>query len=543
MNISKHLKSVLIIGAISILFSLNAIGENSKTEVAFEKVSEYVTSNGPVKQILCPEGEFIAVYNDKVAEWVKEEITKDSLDNIKSELAPHLYIELNKRGFAPAAIRSTGGKKDATNYDAIWVRDNVWVYFSLLSDPKRKDDAKKLLLALWDYYATDAQIERFENIIANPQLDSDQMAVPHVRFDGNSSDLSDVMVDGKPQVWNHRQVDAHGIFFTALGEAIQNNVIDKNDLTEKRFKVLSLYPLFLEKIEFWKYEDAGAWEELPRKNSSSIGLATRSLEVWESLFYRVNSVYADEFHKKFDGMREKEDKEVQEIWSASSLRSLISNGLDTVRKQLILGGESPDYPPDDVHFRLADATLTFLIQPSQLEGLSEEEMRKIVLIVETLRRPFGVLRYKYDSYQSGNYWIKSPEDDKEKVSLTGDTSSKDAFLWRLNNLIPDTEAQWFFDSLLVLVRLHLAEITDNQELRREDIHAAKVHLKRALGQITGNTITADGKTVNPMEFPESINTVVVDGHAYHLPSPIVPLNWSKAAMAMAIRKYEKVVLE
>jgi len=56
---------------------------------------------------------------------------------------------------------------------------------------------------------------------------------------------------------------------------------------------------------------------------------------------------------------------MQEIWSTSSLNGLIGKGLDTVKKQLILGGESPDYLPEDVHFRLADAALLFLIQPSR----------------------------------------------------------------------------------------------------------------------------------------------------------------------------------
>ncbi len=543
MNKVKYLRSISVVGAIALLFSVSAAAEDSKTGDGFEKVKAYVTSEKPARQILCPEGEFIAVYNKKSEAWVKKEIDKDSLRDIRSELAPGLYIGLNKRGFAPASTRAAGGEKDTTNYDAIWVRDNVWVYFSLLADPARKDDAKKLLLALWDYYSTDAQIKRFENIIADPLLDTDQMAMPHVRFDGNSPGLGDVMVDGKPQVWNHRQIDAHGIFFTALGEAILDDLIDENDLTEKRFKVLSLYPLFLKKIEFWDYEDAGAWEELPRKNTSSIGLVTRSLEVWEGLLYRTGSVYADRFHKKFAPMLEKENKEIQAAWTVSALRELTGKGLGTVKKQLMLGGESPDYPPDDIHFRLADAALIFLIQPSPLEGLSEEDMRKAVLIVETLRRPFGVLRYRHDSYQAGNYWIKPPEAEKDKPSLTGDTSSKDAFLWRLSTLIPDTEAEWFFDSLLALARLHLAEITDNENLRREDIHAAKVHLKRALGQLTGNSISADGNPAKPMELPESINTVVIDGHAYHLPSPIVPLNWSKAGMSMALQKYEKVVLK
>ncbi len=234
--------------------------------------------------MLSPEGVFIAVFNDDVAGWVKEKLDQPLLEKISLALKPSLDIELDKRGFAPAAPRSTKGKKDDTNYNAIWVRDNVWVYCSLSQDPARQDDAKRLLLALWDYYATAPQIKRFRDVIADPALSWDQMAMPHIRFDGSSPDLGDVMVDGKPQVWNHRQIDAHGIFFTALGEALFQGLIGPEELTGDRLKVLSLYPLFLERIRFWDYEDAGAWEELPRKNTSSIGLATRSLQVWREIF-------------------------------------------------------------------------------------------------------------------------------------------------------------------------------------------------------------------------------------------------------------------
>mgnify|MGYP003474843004 CR=1 FL=1 len=51
-------------------------------------------------------------------------------------------------GGAPAATRTAEGEADATNYDAIWVRDNVWVYHALARDPDRRADARRLLLAL-----------------------------------------------------------------------------------------------------------------------------------------------------------------------------------------------------------------------------------------------------------------------------------------------------------------------------------------------------------------------------------------------------------
>ena len=72
---------------------------------------------------------------------------------------------------------------------------------------------------------------------------------------------------------------------------------------------------------------------------------------------------------------------------------------------------------------------------------------------------------------------------------------------------------------------------------------AAIHIKRSLGQITGKGITADGKPVDAWMAPESINTVVIDGREQYLPSPIAQLNWAKAALAMALRGYEKAMTE
>jgi len=41
--------------------------------------------------------------------------------------------------------------------------------------------------------------------------------------------------------------------------------------------------------------------------------------------------------------------------------------------------------------------------------------------------------------------------------------------------------------------------------------------------------------------PESINTIEIDGKKFLLPSPIVPLNWAKAALSMALNRYEQEV--
>ncbi len=496
----------------------------------------------PSREVLAPEGAFITVFNDTVAEWVSAPLDSSLLKEIRRTLAPHLRIELNPRGFAPAATRTDGDEADSTNYDAIWVRDNVWVYMALVRDPERRADARKLLLALWDYYATPAQMSRFRNVCLNPSLSLDQMAMPHIRFDGKSPVLGDVMVDGKPETWNHRQIDAHGLFFVALGSAAMEGLITRDDLTGDRFGVVCMYPWFLERISFDTYEDAGAWEELPRRNTSSIALATRSLQVWRDLL-AAKTGPGKAFGDHFRHLLEQCGTDDIHGWSPGFIGELISRGLNRVKRQLELGGESPDYAPGDIHFRQADAALLVLLQPSPLEGLSELEQRTVLRIVKTLERPAGILRYDLDSYQSGNFWIKPPAPaEPDKPTLTGDTSSDAAFRWRLSQLLPNTEAQWFFDSLSCLARLYMAEHTSNAGLRKQDLHFAAIHLKRALGQITGPALAADGQPVRSWQAPESINTVVLGGRRILVPSPITPLNWAKAALDLALREYSRVAL-
>lgn len=511
-------------------------------EKAFVDVQKYLAEGGPyIETVLAPEGEFVLIFNPEIKQWVEKRWTRGYLQELQKKLAPSLYIPLTKRGFAMAANRDTEeGKKDETNYDAIWVRDSIWVLFSLLQDPTRKEEARRLILGIWDYYASDHQIQRMKNLIQNPTLIANKMEVPHIRFDGNSPTLDDVMVDGKPEEWNHLQMDAHGLFLNGLWQALNQKIIDKTDINKKRQEVIQLFPTFFEKANFWKLEDAGAWEEINRRNSSSIAIVTRALGLW---------------------LKENSLTKTLKL-NRTQLSDLIAKGLATVRRQIALGGESPDYDlyKDASLFRRADAALFNLVLPTPLPGLSEQDLRHTLAIIETLKRPAGILRYQNDSYQGGNYWIENPikapkklvekrttepnVNIEKKPSETGDASGLKAFLGRLEQLPPGTEAQWFFDSKLALIRLELRKLAllrKDQRQADQDLSMASLHIKRALGQMTGHKgnrplITADGKPVKDWLLPESINTVLMDGKMYLLPSPIAPLNWAKASMSLALNQ-------
>ncbi len=507
-------------------------------------------ARGPVHRLVhAPEGEFIVVFNPRAASWVSRRLTKEAIRGIRRELAPSLEIPLTKEGFARAADRKTGGERDETHYDTVWIRDAVWVFFGLRERTEKRRDARRLLLALWDYYATPAQLWRFDDVIAHPRLAADMMRVPRIRFDVHPHGPDDVLDDeGRPQVWNHRQNDAHGLFLIALADAVRQGLIVAEDLNGARGGVLLRFPSFFNRIRFASCEDAGAWEELERRNTSSIGLVTHALESWRRLLYARDGNGGEAFRVRFRGLLDASGRLWKDAWRAEALDRLIARGLRTVRRQLALGGESPDYDPHDVRFRGADAALLFLLVPSPLEGLRERDLRQAISIVETLRGPAGILRYRNDSYQSGNYWIRRPGKKSEipREGGTENASSRDAFLRRGENLIPGTEAQWFFDSILALARLQLAATARDARRREQDLFLATLHLKRALGHLTGSfdggpILAANGEALDPLLPPESINTVILGRRSYWLPSPITPLNWARAALDMALRRCETEV--
>ena len=329
---------------------------------------------------------------------------------------------------------------------------------------------------------------------------------------------------------------------------------------------------FLRVTKYYDYADAGAWEETPRINSSSIGLAANSFRLLYDLMVQKRSqLPLDErisnlrdnaqLWGKRHGLTASLISSFQDTWRPSELKKQYEAGLDRVNRQLRMGGESPDYDPfKESHlYREADIALAHLVVPgieSSLLGSNPALIRSILVKLETLRRPAGILRYPMDSYQSGNYWTTIHRGWDGYLGTEFDNrrpnDPKIIFLTRFfSPLISDSEAQWFFDSTIAMLYLRLYEIEPSgsqQKLR--DLHKATIHLKRALSQFTGShaparpdvhAITANGMKVKPWLLPESVNTLVVDGKRHLVPSPIVPLNWAKASLSMAFDMYLKVV--
>jgi hypothetical protein len=315
-------------------------------------------------------------------------------------------------------------------------------------------------------------------------------------------------------------------------DAVNDGALTMDDLKKNgRMAALARLVAYLDAVKFYEMEDSGAWEEIPRLNTSSVGLVVSALENLDRTT-KSDGKRARQFTSAFK--RESSKLGLSTRTSSANIARMIDRGYELIGKQLELGGESPGYDRSDARFRTADAALLNLIYPAKLSRLSPEQKYKIMNIVHDLAGDFGIRRYFNDDYQSANFWFKDIRTDVKEESYAD----------RRHNYIPGTEAQWFFDSWYAKAWLMLYR--DSRD--KSDLANAYKYTNRALGQFSGRagknggpSLGADGMPVPEFALPESYNFIASGGELWAVPSPIIPLNWSKASMTLMLKEYEDVL--
>ncbi|HDX6498356.1 TPA: hypothetical protein RPN68_002673, partial [Escherichia coli] len=304
----------------------------------------------------------LLIHSAKLKNEIKSHYTKDEIQGLLTLTENTRKLTLTEKPWGTFILASTfeDDKTAAeTHYDAVWLRDSLWGYMALVSDQENSVAAKKVLLTLWDYMSTPDQIKRMQDVISNPKrLDGipGQMNAVHIRFDSNSPVMADVQEEGKPQLWNHKQNDALGLYLDLLIQAIDTGTIKAEDWQKgDRLKSVALLIAYLDKANFYVMEDSGAWEEDARLNTSSVALVTSGLERLSNLLSKKDSVFVS------DLLREAKANELDEPLSTTRLNHLIDKGYERITLQLDLGGESPGYLEKDKHYREADAALLNVI--------------------------------------------------------------------------------------------------------------------------------------------------------------------------------------
>jgi phosphorylase kinase alpha/beta subunit len=387
----------------------------------------------------------------------------------KLERAGTLRVTPNRHGIYAA---SAGQAADSTTgYQNAWLRDNVMVAFSAW---KNGDAESALRTSRGIGRFLETQTKRFEAILKKPSRKEDVQERPHIRFDAEKLREND-------EIWPHAQNDALGLTLW-----LRFRLANEEDykLTSEEKELYAYFPRYFRAIEYWKDRDSGAWEEVRRVNSSSVGAVMAGLMAMAAYLRQG---------ERSNGLKEK------------TLGELIEKGETTLSRQLPM-----EAPPE----READGALLFLLYP--LELVKRQELRHLILslVRARLAGEVGIRRYVGDSYFCQDYheWF-SPEvrssDFSERVGL------RDAFLR------PGCEAQWcLFDPLLSVIYgqqfLQEPARTDLLELQLR-------HMNRAIGQINERG-----------ECPELY--FLKDG-TYRW-NEHTPLAWTQANLRLALRQVE-----
>jgi hypothetical protein len=503
--------------------------------MAFLTLDAYIDA---LRSGAAPSGRDVAgvhAFNEDIAALLKTEYTQADLRALADATADARRIDVVRKPWGTFVLAASFAEDDTageTHYDAVWVRDSVWAYLALAADPSRADDARDVLLTQLDYMAS--QAARMERVIGDPSLlelpspEGDMNAV-HIRFDSGSPGYADVAEGGAPQNWTHKQNDALGLVILAAAEAYAEGRIAAGDLEGPRLEAIVRLVAYLNAVKFETMEDSGAWEELPRRNTSSVGIVTAALERLQDVIPAKAGIHSRYFAEAYAAAVR--SLGLERLAGADAVADMIARGYGTVRSQLALGGESPDYLPNDPHFRKADAALLSLIYPACPKELSADGKRKILDIAVSLAGDYGIKRYERDNYQAGNFWWHDIKTDADPESHR---KREEAFL-------EGTEAEWFFDSWYALCCLRVAA-ADTDEAGADLRGRAVRHLSRAFAQITGEGMySADGKPVPAGVPPESYNHVVSRDRReiWPAPSPIAPLNWAKASLTLMLAEFMK----
>jgi GH15 family glucan-1,4-alpha-glucosidase len=383
-----------------------------------------------------------------------------------------LVLEPDPNGIYSAS--ASQASDSSSGYQNAWLRDNVLVACSRW-ETGAHESALKTLRGLEKFLAS--QASKMEAIIAKPARKENIQQRPHVRF--NARTLGEL-----PETWPHAQNDALAeVVWLRFLMANEDKGTDGFDLTSDELDLFRLFPRYFNAIEYWKDRDSGAWEEIRKVNSSSVGAVVAALEEMQRYLQR---------RKQTRG------------FNLRGLEKLIELGRRTLREQLPF--ESPP-------MRKTDAALLLLVYPLRVIKEKETAQMIVSLVRARLEGTYGIRRYVGDSYYCQDYdqWFP-PEARSADFSSRNDI--RDEFLQ------PGCEAQWcLFDSLLSVIYSYDL-LQDSAAAFERQLH----YFNRAIEQIT-----PEG------ECPELFYLK----QGKYTPNDNTPLAWAQANLAIALHRLEQ----
>lgn len=470
--------------------------------------------------------------------------------SIRLERVPWRDTDGERRTFTLARAASTDMWPMGTHY---WVRDNALIgaRYLFARDPKHHKAGKELLLSALTFMSSKAQLSRFEKMLtsSSPSFRRDPANWPYI-----FAAARDNLTASREEGWAHKQ-DAWQIAIFYVIEAIERGLLSVKDLSAKHKKCIGLAIPFLAKVEFWRCENSGSWEELPAVRSS--------VRAWEHrLIVKLAKVAA---LKEFSFIRASFDSRKKYLSSGFKRKKLDGAVLEMERKVVRemlrdLPNESPAYKKNDARYRAADAALIYVLsidypyflaaRAGKDAGWAHRLEAKILKTVESLSDPVtgGIRRYRGDCYQRTGYFRNVTIAKLAAIygSPSGDASSH--FEARNRAVPKGREAAWthFVWQLAAWSGERFLD-TGSMVYRRLHDH----YFRRGLGLFTGAgeaSIDQDSKGtprvigITPVRMTECyISEKTGRGRDLVFPSPHTPLNWAVGEMFQAFDVRWKVL--
>ena len=417
----------------------------------------------------------------RIGKLIRESYDAASLRAIRALLERHGTHDLRPIANGLFAATAKLGEGAVSGYQNAWIRDNIMIANSFRLRGQL-EVARGTIQGLTEYFHK--HLDRFRKIIANPRLKEDVQQRPHVRF--NAMTLGE-----NRENWPHAQNDALGLALWLRFVLANSNGYE---LAREDWEVYSLFPRYLQAIEFWQDRDSGSWEETRKVNNSSVGAVVAGLE---------------EMRKHLEALRESRAAVPEPVGKDASelIPLLLEKGKERLRKTLPF-----ESPPE----RMMDGAVLSLIYP--LGVLKERQAQDSIvnLARARLQGAAGIRRYLGDSYFCQDYdkWFP-PEEQAADFS--------NAIEYRDALLAPGCEAQWcLFDPVLSIISGQ--RYIEGGE--KSDLAEQTFYFNRSLRQLTPE-----------FECPELY--FLSDGK--YITNDHTPLAWTQANQALALHFMEKSV--
>ncbi|EMI17450.1 hypothetical protein RMSM_05621 [Rhodopirellula maiorica SM1] len=387
-------------------------------------------------------------------------------------------------GLYPAA-NVAGSEREYTNYQLVWVRDNIHIAHQMLVIGNDAA-AVQTVEALCRFFAK--YRHRLQPSSGN-QLEIDR---PHVRFDGKT--LSELDSDSSSGAgWNHKQNDALGYYVWLFAKLVASGKLRP---TSEQLEILALLIHFFSRVQYWQDEDSGHWEEWPKIEASSIAVVVAALQAVQELFEfpRVQAT----LHK--EGI----DRGFLELLVQPGVAALD----EILPNECIQGGGKQ---------RDVDAALLFLIYPL---GIVKGDMADEILsrVTSQLQGEIGIARYKHDSFWSPEY--KQQFDEEDRTDAVSDNDKR-----RHLEVRRGTEAQWcIFDSIISCIYAQRFQASEDPQ----DLELQLRYLNRSLQQLTPLDSPFGAHKCPEAYYIEDLDTGV------WVPNDSTPLLWSQANLRLAL---------